>query len=262
MKFNKKTYLLLSFFSILAVLSAQDSVIFVNAEKIYADNIGNLYTLNDGTITKYFTNKQTKTFSIKTFGTLQTVDITNPLRVLLYFGDFQRILFLDSQLSPNGDAIELSNLGLEQASLVCSSFNNGFWIFNRANNELVRFNQQLETNVKTGNLKRLLNMDIHPVFMTEHNGKLYLNSPEIGILVFDIYGAYIKTIPILHIHTFQIQYPYIFYIYQDKFFSFHLNTFETLEIASIPKECQSIVYNGSYCYWHYPTHISINQCIK
>ncbi|GIV29463.1 MAG: hypothetical protein KatS3mg028_0529 [Bacteroidia bacterium] len=189
MKFNKKTYLLLSFVSIFAALTAQDSVISVKAEKIYADNIGNLYTINDGTITKYFTNKQTKTFSIKTFGTLQTVDITNPLRVLLYFSDFQRILFLDSQLSQNGDAIELPELGLEQCALVCTSFNNGFWAYNQANNELVRFSQMLEINVKTGNLKRILNTDIHPTFMTEHNGKLYLNSPETGILVFDIYGC-------------------------------------------------------------------------
>jgi len=134
---------------------AQDSLLILSSEKIFVDNIGNIYSVNNGVITKHFVNHQTKTFSIKTFGTLENIDVTNALRILLYFKDFQRILFLDSQLSQNGDVIELTNLGLEQASLVCSSFNNGFWVYNQANNELLRFNQSLEISVKSGNLKRI-----------------------------------------------------------------------------------------------------------
>lgn len=247
---------------VIHVLKAQDSVFVLKANKIYADNIGNIYSVNDGVVTKYFTNKQIKTFSIKTYGTLESMDVTNALRILLYFKDFQRILFLDSQLSQNGNVIELSDMGLEQTSLVCSSFNNGFWVYNQANNELIRFNQLLEINVKTGNLKRLLNLNIKPVFMIEHNGKLYLNAPETGILVFDIYGAYIKTIPVLHLSNFQIQYPYIFYVYENKFRSYNLETFESIEISDVPKDCKSVIYNGNFCYWQFADYININSCIK
>ncbi len=261
MKINKYYFLLLYSLTLQFAFS-QDSLLTITSDKIYVDNIGNIYTLRQHTITKYFTNKQIKTFSIKTFGNVASIDVTNALRVLLYFKDFQKILFLDSQLSQNGDVIQLSNLGLEQVSLVCSSFNNGFWVYNQSNNELLRFNQSFEVNVKTGNLKRILNMDIQPVFMTEHNGKLYLNSPEIGILMFDFYGSYLKNIPLLHLSEFQVQYPFIFYVYQNKFFSYHIETFENTEITNIPEECKNIIYNGEYCYWHFPQHILIRQCIK
>lgn len=241
---------------------SQDSLLNIKADKIYVDNIGNIFCVQKDVITKYFVNNQIKTFSIKTFGTLKNIDVSNSLRVLLYFNDFQRILFLDSQLSQNGDVIELINLGYEQTSLVCSSFNNGFWIYHQGNNELIRFNQNLEISVKTGNLKRILNMNIQPVYMIEHNGKLYLNSPENGILVFDIYGAYIKLIPLLNISEFQIQYPYIFYNQNGKFYSFHINTFESIEIPTDSENCKQIIFNGKYCYKHCENSIKILDCIK
>lgn len=262
MKLNKIYIVFWILLSLFNFLNAQDSLFVIQAEKLYVDNIGNIYSVKNDVITKYFINNQIKTFSIKTFGTLENIDVNNALRILLYFKDFQRILFLDSQLSQNGNVIELSDLGLEQTSLVCSSINNGFWIYHQANNELIRFNQLLETTVKTGNLKRILNLDIQPVFMTEHSGKLYLNSPDIGILVFDIYGAYIKTIPLLHIKKVQIQYPYVFYIYQDKFYSFNIESFENIEVSNIPNECTDIIYNGNDCYWLYKNQVVINRCIK
>lgn len=239
-----------------------DSTFILKSKKIAIDNIGNIYAVDNDVITKYFVNQQVKIFSIKTFGTLETIDVTNGLKILLYFKDFQRILFLDSQLSPNGDVIELSNLGLEQTSLVCISFNNGFWVYNQANNELLRFNQNLEISVRTGNLKRLLNIDLQPNFMIEHNSKLYLNNPSSGILVFDIYGAYIKTIPLTGLQNFQIQYPYIFFVKENKAQYFDINTFEIHEIASLDKNCTDIIFNGKNCYWHFPEYIKINNCIQ
>lgn len=239
-----------------------DSTLILKCKKIAIDNIGNIYTVNDDVITKYFVNHQNKVFSTKAYGTLESIDVTNGLKILLYFKDFQRILFLDSQLSPNGEIIELSNIGLEQATFVCTSFNNGFWVYNQANNELLRFNQNLEASVKTGNLKRLLNMDVNPNYMIEHNGRLYLNNPTTGILVFDIYGAFIKNIPLIALQKFQVQYPYIFFTKDNKLQYFNMNTFETIELTSLQENCLDIIFNGKYCYWHFPDYIQINSCIQ
>lgn len=240
-----------------------DSILHIPSQKIYVDNIGNIYAVQNDVITKYFVNQQVKTFSIKTYGTLAYVDVTNALRILLYFKDFQRILFLDSQLSQNGDVIELTDLGLEQCALVCTSmFNNGFWAYNQANNELIRFNSSLEISIKSGNLKRILDMDIRPNFMLEHNGRLYLNSPNIGILVFDIYGAYLKTIPLLNVSQFQVQYPYIFYIQNNQYASFNVQTFEQINIDSLQSPCTQIIYNGNYCYRQCLDTIQITRCVQ
>lgn len=262
MKNYKKYFCIVLFYLYGYVSFAGDSIIHISSQKIVIDNIGNIYAFNNPVITKYFTNKQIKTFSIKTYGDLDFIDASNALRLLLYFKDFQRILFLDSQLSQNGDVIELTDLGLEQTSLVCSSFNNGFWVYNQANNELIRFNQDLQISVKSGNIKRILNIDITPNYMIENNGKLYLNAPGTGILVFDIYGAYIKTIPLKNLHQFTVFQPYIFYIYNNTFCSYNIENFETIEITQLPENCLAILFNGDKCYWQYNQFIKINNCIQ
>ncbi|GIV27548.1 MAG: hypothetical protein KatS3mg027_1362 [Bacteroidia bacterium] len=259
---NSKVYFLILFVVNLFHASGQDTILYLKAKKILVDNIGNIYGINDFVITKYFANQQQKTFSIKTYGTLENIDVTNTLRVLLFFKDFQKILFLDSQLSPNGEVIELSQLGFEQTLLVCSSINNGFWIYHQANNELIRFNQSLEITIRTGNLKRLLNIDIQPNFMIEHNGRLYLNDPETGILVFDIYGAYLKTIPLLHLTNFQLNYPYLFYTREKQFNVFNLITFETIQLLKLSDDCNNVYISNEKCYLHCKDYIQINTCLK
>jgi len=105
-------------------------------------------------------------------------------------------------------------------------------------------------------------MNIQPNFLIEHNGKLYLNSPNDGILIFDIYGSYLKTIPLKNLESFQVQYPYIFYTLNKKFYSFHLLTFENIEITDISEDCSNIIFNGSFCYWICNNKIKIQKCIK
>lgn len=257
-----KTYIFIFSAVCLLKASGQDSILHLNAKKILVDNIGNIYSVNDFVITKYFTNHQQKTFSIKTYGTLESIDVSNTLRVLLFFKDFQKLLFLDSQLSPNGDVIELSQLGFEQTLLVCSSFNNGFWIYHQANNELIRFNQSLEISIRTGNLKRLFDIDIQPNFMIEHNGKLYLNDPKKGIWIFDIYGAYLKTIPLLNLSEFQLNYPYLFFLREKKMNVFDLTSFETKELFPLPENCNAVYIINNSCYWHFKDYLQINNCLK
>ena len=65
-----------------------------------------------------------KKFSTKRYGKIDFVDAMNPLKVLVYYKDFQQILFLDNQLTASSNMISLESLGHEQSSLVCSSSNN------------------------------------------------------------------------------------------------------------------------------------------
>ena len=106
------------------------------------DNLNNSYLVNGEELIKYNqVGKQLLKYSNKRYGNITTIDATNALKVLLYYKDFQQLVFLDNQLSQNGDMISLENLGYEQTDLVCSSFNNSFWIYNKQTVELVRFNE-------------------------------------------------------------------------------------------------------------------------
>ena len=191
------------------------------------DNLNNSYLVNGEELIKY--NSAGKLFlkySNKRYGNITTIDATNALKVLLYYKDFQQLVFLDSQLSQNGEAISLENLGYEQTDLVCSSFNNSFWIYNKQTVELVRFNENSQQIAKTGNLKQLLQAELKPDFMIEHNSYLYLNCPDIGIYVFDMYGTFNKIISLKNLHAFQVNDKIIYFYKEGKLCSYDTKAFE------------------------------------
>ncbi|MFL5751805.1 MAG: hypothetical protein ACJ76F_00240 [Bacteroidia bacterium] len=188
-----------------------------------SDNIGNIYTVKADEIRKYNTNGDLlKIYSNKKLGKITSVDASNPLRVLVFYKDFAKVVLLDSQLSENGEGIALEQLSLEQSDLASTSFNNGLWFYNRQNAELVRLDESLNKIVSTGNLNRILGTELHPNYLLEYNGYVYLNNPADGILVFDIYGTYYKTITLKNLRSFQLKDEEIFY-YKDK----QLNAYQT-----------------------------------
>lgn len=194
------------------------------------DGFGNIYIITENEIVKYnATGVLQKKFSTKRYGRIDFVDAMNPLKILVYYKDFQQLLFLDNQLTETSNMISLEKLGYEQASLVCSSSNNSFWIYDKQNNELSRFDSEFKSLVKTGNLKRILDVDIKPDFMQEQNNFLYVNSPNEGILVFDIYGTFYKTIPLKNLKEFEIVNGDVFYYENHALKQYQAQTFNTIE---------------------------------
>lgn len=187
-------------------------VIKAKTDFFAVDNIGNVYAIKEGELVKYVSNgKLFAKYSNLKLGNIHSVDVTNPLKLLLYYKDFQQLVFLDNQLSVNSNDISLETLGYEQTELVCAGANNSFWIFDKQNNELLRFNQNSKLIASTGNLKQQLRAEITPNFMLEYNGFLYLNCPENGIYVFDIFGAFSKLISIRNLKEFQTNETIIYY---------------------------------------------------
>ncbi len=192
------------------------------------DNIGNIYTIKEEELVKYLpvTGKFFARYSNLKLGNISTVDATNPLKLLLYYRDFQQIVFLDDQLTPNSQSISLEALGYEQTDQVCAGANNSFWIYNKQNNELVRFNESSKKVASTGNLKQVLRANMSPNFMLEHNGYLFLNCPETGIYVFDIFGAFSKIISIKNLKQFQVNENIIYYKKDSALCSYNYLIFE------------------------------------
>lgn len=228
---NVKNKILIVISALCLCFTYQDNpVLFSIAQKLNyftTDNLSNTYLIHNEEILKYNNSgKLLLKYSNKRFGNITTVDATNALKILLYYKDFQQLVFLDNQLSQNGDAISLENLGYEQTDLACSSFNNSFWIYNKQNNELIRFNENSQPIAKTGNLKQLLQSELKPNFMIEHNSYLYLNCPDNGIYVFDMYGTFNKIISIRNLNSFQVSNSVLYFYRDNKFCAYDTKAFE------------------------------------
>lgn len=220
--------------------------ISVKADYATIDNLSNIYLLNNDVIQKYDPQgTPMKSYSNKSLGKISTVDAVNPMKVLLFYRNFLQIVFLDNTLSQNGDPVSVQALGYPQAQLVCTSHNNGIWVYNQQNFELVRLNQDLQPINQTGNLARLLDVELKPNYMVEYNNRLYLNNPSTGILVFDVFGTYNKTIPLKGLSGFQFKEEQLVFYQQGHLNSFNMLTLEQ-SISVVPDSTAQAVLLGNH----------------
>lgn len=213
------------------------------------DGFGNIYVITDHEIVKYTAlGILQKKFSTKRYGKIDFVDAMNPLKLIVYYKEFQQIMFLDNQLTASIPMISVETIGYEQTSLVCSSANNSFWIYDKQNNELVRFDAELKSIVKTGNLKRILDIDLKPNFMIERNNYVYLNCPNEGVLVFDIYGTFYKTIPLKNLKEFNVVNGDVFYFENHNLKQYQAQTFNTIEKQFTDTLIQTVYWQNDHFY--------------
>ena len=200
-------YLVIILFSTLVASAyAQVNPLPFKGKTITTDQFGFYYEIGDTEISKY--SKEGKldcSYSNNILGVIANVDVSNPQKNLVYFRDFTKILILDNELSPTSDVIDLTTLELDETTLVCRSYNDGVWYYDPVKFELIRKNQELITTNSSGNLANLLNKNIQANYLQEYNNRLYLNDKVNGILIFDNFGTYLKTIPIYGLEIFQVK---------------------------------------------------------
>jgi hypothetical protein len=181
---------------------------------IGSDELQNLYIVKSDVLEKYdLDGKFLYSYNDNTLGPVSSVDAADPMKVLVYYRPLEQFVILDNTLSITADPVPLANFGYEQVSLACMSYDKGYWLYNPGNLELVHMAaSDLSVNKSTGNISQLVHLPIKPNFLLEQNNKVFLNDPDIGILVFDIYGAYYKTIVIKGLTQFQVDGEKIIYL--------------------------------------------------
>ncbi|MFY9310796.1 MAG: hypothetical protein WAQ28_17245 [Bacteroidia bacterium] len=196
------------------------------------DKQGNVYIVKANELNKY--NKSGKLlykYSNKNLGNIDFVDASNMLRLLLFYKNFSQVVFLDNTLTLSGEPVSLDKIGFQQTQLVCSSYNNGMWLYNQQNLELVRLDQTLSPTQQTGNLTLLLHQPLSPVNLLEYDNKVYLNNPETGILIFDVYGTYYKTIPLKNVQSFQPVGDLVYYLSNNEVKAYNIKTTEEIKFG-------------------------------
>ena len=206
-----------------------------------ADNLGNIYFVNDDQLSKFDSQGNLlRTYGNKSAGKITFVDVSNPMKILIYYKDFSQIIFLDNTLSITGDPILLDRLDMGQSTLACTSYNSSFWLYEPQLAQLIRFDAVLNLSEKSGNIIQSTGNEINPNFLIEENNFIYLNDPKIGILQFDRYGGYMKTIPVKDLISFQVMDNKIFYLVNHSIIkSYNLKNFEESEINLPEKNINS-----------------------
>jgi hypothetical protein len=198
------------------------------------DPQGNTYQVKNETVYKYDPQGNLLfTYSDKSLGNINTLDVSNPLRPLLFYKDLQMLVITDNTLSVhNRQTISFDDLGLYQVQMVATSrMDNGIWLYDQGTFQLKKMSQNWEMIYQSGNLEQLLGKKaISPQAMIENNGYLYLVCRNNGLLIFDMYGAYSKSIPLLEVTFFFPSAQFIYVAQGERMSAYHLKAHETIEI--------------------------------
>ena len=165
------------------------------------------------------------TFSNLSLGTITSIDASDAMNLLVFYGDFSKVLFLDNTMSVKKSVISLSDLGFPNASLACLSYNNAFWIFDPSNQELIRINQFLDVAERSGNLNQIIHTEIEPNQLIEKGNTVYIKDKKEGVFVFDRYAGFLKRLPFLGIDDLVVnENNSLTFIRNDSMFIYNMST--------------------------------------
>ncbi len=237
----------------------------INAESFTVDPLGYLYVINGTQIKKIDlkTNKE-KNFSTALSGKIHSIDVSDPFRTLLFYKDFNRIEWLDKNLSSIVSSVSLDDLGYFQVAAVCHSVNGGFWLFDQSLHQIVYVDKNLKIVNKSTQLSEMIdqNSDMDQIYMLEKNDYIYLGINSKEILLFDSYGTYIKTFPINYKEKFQVNNGTIIYYHGESLRFYNTNSYTEEKITLQQQNIEQIILENKRVFIQTEEKISIYQPIN
>jgi hypothetical protein len=222
-----------------ATIKAQEDVhatITAPWQIIEVDVLGNIYLVNNQLIIKYSPEgNKIASFSNLKYSSISSADVSDPLRVQLFYANNNRMLYLDNTLSPLAEATDLYYSGLNRCDLICSSVYNGCWVYDAWEHQVIYLDSYLNINYRSVELISMMQSLPDVVYLKEKNGQVYLLDKNNGIYVFDRYASFIRQLPVTGFNSFQITGKQLYYYYQSKLYTYNLDSYESKEIA-LPQE--------------------------
>lgn len=177
----------------------------VVAQTIEVDELGSVYVLrSDNLLLKYNEHGDSlANYNALSNGQLTSIDVTNPLRIMLYYARYAQLVLLDRMLAPKTE-LNVRKLNLLNANVIAASAEGNLWIYDQFSATLNKLDMELNYIIKGNDLRQQLSELPKPVALLERNRRVYLVDSAQGIFIFDQYGSYINTIPILGLTHLQV----------------------------------------------------------
>lgn len=224
--------LLLNFFAC-SFLQAQtdyhfkNSIPFEAAQFLSSDEFGNAYIVTgDQTLWKYQPDKDsTLSFNRISFGELKSLDASNPLRLLLFYQKFSKIVVLDNMLSPKRE-IELKKMNLWNVAAMGHSADGNIWVYDESEAKLFKINDLQQKVIQSNDLRQESNTVPSPQSLVEKEGIVYLCDSLNGIYTFDRQGRFLNLLPLRGIQKLQVIDDQIIFFKEGQLFVYQKKTFQ------------------------------------
>jgi hypothetical protein len=155
------------------------------------DNLGNIYVINrDNQLKKLSPRGDSLAVfnDVRRYGKIGSIDVTNPLKILVYYRDFTTIIELDRFLNLI-NTIDLRTQNILQAKAVGLAYDNNIWVFDELDAKLKRIADDGTLVDQSTDFRQLFDTVPDPVAVLDRDGLVYLYDTARGVYIFDHYGT-------------------------------------------------------------------------
>ena len=231
-------------FAQVSTLQAPLKTLPVSIIDLAVDNLDNLYIITATDQLKKYNaagDSVSAYNNVRRYGKLHAMDVTNPLKLLLFYKDFSTIVILDRQLTAR-TAIELRRKNILQASAVGLSYDNNIWLFDEYDNKLKKVAEEGTVLQETPDLRTIFGFALQPQQIIDNNNTVYLYDSSRGVFLFDHYGTFRKKLPITGWQRIAVADKYVYGM--DAGAVFHYYNMNTL----LTDQRKLPLLNGAYNY--------------
>lgn len=176
--------------------------------------------------------KEITRVNTKLYGSVYSIDCSNPFELYVFYKDQNKVVFFDNMLNIRGE-LDLSPFGYGSISAVARTFDNQLWLFNATDFELMKVSKSGEVLSSSGLLTNFVSQLVSPYAIIEYDNQVFLADSTAGILVFDMFATYSKTIAIYGSTAFDVNGNRLLLRLKDKLIIYHMKSFQmqSLELA-------------------------------
>ena len=160
---------------------------------------------------------------VKKYGNPSYIDVTNPLKILVYYKNYSTVVVLDRLLTER-NTINLRNHHIFSVQAVATSYDNNIWLFDEQDYKLKKINEEGEMLQESSDLRQLMDSVPSPQVIIDNENQVFLYDTSRGFYIFDYYGAMKNTIPFLKWNDVAVSGKQMMGFSEKKLFSYQLNS--------------------------------------
>jgi hypothetical protein len=156
------------------------------------DNLDNIFLITRNNQLKKLNNNGDSIAvynDVKKYGNPSSIDVTNPLKILLYYNNYATVVILDRLLSVR-NSINFRKQNIFSVQRIAASYDNNIWLFDEQDYKLKKIDEDGKLLQESTDWRMLFDSVPVPEALIDQNQFVYLYDPQKGFYVFDYYGGF------------------------------------------------------------------------
>lgn len=195
------------------------------------DNLDNIYLITSGNqLKKLNVNGDSIAVynDVKKYGNPSFIDVTNPLKTLVYYKNYSTVVILDRLLAVR-NTINLRKYNMFYVNNITLSYDNNIWLFDEEDYKLKKIDENGKVLLSTVDWRNLFDSLPAPSAIIDKNDFVYLYDPLKGFYIFDYYGSYKNRLPLLNWTNVAVNNNTLYGTMDSVLYSYQLNSLQIKE---------------------------------